>query len=68
MTDTKDESVQYAKLHLFLVSGKTFTFHAVADFEASENMVRFTYKAKSDDWVKVGHFPTSNLAGWSFIE
>lgn len=53
------------KLHLFLVSGKTFTFRGADITEDNEAVLCFTYDAVSDGFRKRMTVYKSQLVGYS---
>jgi len=50
---------------IFLLSGKTFTFHGVSEFRDNETGLVFSYTAMSDGNQKCGHFLHAQIAGYS---
>jgi len=64
MSESKDK-VQFSKLHIFTIHGKTFTFFNVIMLEGNETCLNFTYSAQSDGQAKEGTFWLNNMAGFS---
>lgn len=58
-------SGSYEIVHLFTVSGHTFTFKTVDLFTANEDSVSFRYMAQSDGRQKWHRALCRNLAGYS---
>lgn len=65
---SRPERPPFVKLHIFLTSGKTFTFHEVESVSENESTLQFLYRAKSDGMGKLATFPVANIAGWSVLE
>lgn len=53
-------------IHVFLVSGKTFTFKRVIDLVENETGLTFTYASMKDGSAKEAHFPWGHgIVGYS---
>ncbi len=57
--------IKFSLLHLFTVSGNTFTFKSGVIIVDNETMLIFNYSAASDGKGKTGVFQKRNLAGYS---
>jgi len=52
-------------LHIFLNSGKTFTFRNIKLVTDNESVLVFEYSAISDGKTKQAIFAKNGIAGWS---
>lgn len=52
-------------IHLFLPTGKTFTFRNCDDVQGTENELTFTYEAVSDGELAFARFLKRALVGYS---
>lgn len=58
-------TVQYQKLCIFTVHGKTFSFSGVIVLTDNETCLVFTYSAMSDGLAKQGTFWKNTMSGYS---
>ncbi len=54
-----------SKIHIFMPTGKTFTFKNVKYYLDSESVITFQYKAMSDGLLKSVTFYKHNVVGTS---
>jgi hypothetical protein len=52
-------------IHLFLPTGKTFTFHGVEDLSDTENELSFVYHAISDQRLGEVRVRKEAIVAWS---
>ena len=62
------EGKVYSILHLFVQTGRTYTFRDVQIVSNNETAITIKYQAMSDGKEKIGVFFWTNLIGYSVAE